>query len=54
LGKKIAERGLDVYAIDMPGHERSTGPRGDPSFDDCLISINEILKVIKNRKKWEA
>ena len=51
MGKKIAERGLDVYAIDMPGHGRSTGPRGDPSFDDCLVSINEILKVIKNRKK---
>jgi alpha-beta hydrolase superfamily lysophospholipase len=51
LGKKIAERGLDVYAIDMLGHGRSTGPRGDPSFDDCLVSINEILKVIKNRKE---
>jgi len=51
LGKKIAEKGLDVYAMDILGHGRSRGPRGDPSFDDCLVSVNEILNVIKSKKE---
>ncbi len=51
MGKKIAEKGLDVYAMDILGHGRSTGPRGDPSFDDCLVSVNEILNVIKSKKE---
>jgi alpha-beta hydrolase superfamily lysophospholipase len=33
--------------MDLPGHGKSDGPRGDLDFDACLKSINQIIMELK-------
>lgn len=48
LAKQISQRGFRVYALDLLGHGRSDGSRGDTQFEDCLVSLNEVIQTIKN------
>ena len=48
LAKQISQRGFHVYALDLLGHGRSDGSRGDTQFEDCLVSLNEAIQTIKN------
>jgi alpha-beta hydrolase superfamily lysophospholipase len=47
IGTQLSENGFNVYSMDMPGHGKSDGKRGDLNFDACLDSINEIIRKIK-------
>jgi alpha-beta hydrolase superfamily lysophospholipase len=51
IANQISHKGFRVYAVDLPGHGRSDGSRGDTQFDDCLVSLNEVIRTIKNRTK---
>ena len=46
IGAKMSKHGYDVYAIDLFGHGKSDGPRGDPDFEETIKSINEIIDKI--------
>jgi acylglycerol lipase len=47
MGSRLAESGFDVYAIDLPGHGKSAGPKGDLNFDKSLAAINEVVTQIR-------
>jgi alpha-beta hydrolase superfamily lysophospholipase len=48
-GKILSQAGYDMYSIDLPGHGRSGGTRGDLDFKDCLQSINKIVSEIRKK-----
>lgn len=48
-GKILSQAGYDMYSIDLPGHGRSSGTRGDLDFKVCLQSINQIVSEIKKK-----
>jgi alpha-beta hydrolase superfamily lysophospholipase len=48
-GRILSEAGYDIYSIDLPGHGRSSGTRGDMDFEVCLQSINQIVSEIKKK-----
>ena len=48
-GTKLSQAGYNVYSMDLPGHGKSDGPRGDLDFDVCLKSINQIVTELKKR-----
>ena len=48
LASKISSKGFRVYAIDLLGHGKSDGVRGDTHFDNSLVSINEVIQALKN------
>lgn len=43
LGLRLAEKGLGVVSIDVLGHGKSSGERGNPNFDQSLQAIHEIV-----------
>ena len=47
VGAQLSEDGFNVYSMDLPGHGKSDGIKGDLNFDDCLSSINEIVTKIR-------
>jgi lysophospholipase len=46
-GTKLARAGYDVYSMDLPGHGKSDGQKGDLDFDACLESMNQIITKLK-------
>ncbi len=48
-GKLLSQAGYDIYSIDLPGHGRSSGKRGDLDFEACLQSINQVVLEIKKK-----
>lgn len=48
-GTKLSQAGYDVYSMDLPGHGKSDGPKGDLDFEACLKSINEITIKLKKQ-----
>jgi alpha-beta hydrolase superfamily lysophospholipase len=52
LSKFLSERGISTYAIDLRGHGRSDGKRGDiGSLETVMSDINKLKKLIDNNKK---
>lgn len=51
LGRQLAEMGIEVYSIHLPGHGKSYGITGDPDFDLTLESINEAIAHIRGDSK---
>ncbi|MDE1813403.1 MAG: alpha/beta fold hydrolase [Thaumarchaeota archaeon] len=51
LGNVLANDGFDVYSIDLPGHGKSYGEKGDLDFDDCLESIHDVIAKLKGTSK---
>ncbi len=51
LGKTLSNDGFDVYSIDLPGHGKSYGEKGDLDFDKCLESIHEVVTRLKGTSK---
>jgi lysophospholipase len=47
VGARLSEDGFNVYSMDLPGHGKSDGIKGDLKFDDCLSSINEVVRKIR-------
>jgi alpha-beta hydrolase superfamily lysophospholipase len=47
IATRLSENGFSVYSMDLPGHGKSDGERGDLNFDACLRSINEIIRKIR-------
>lgn len=50
-GSKLSEAGYDVYSMDLPGHGKSGGQKGDLDFDACIKSINQIISELKKKSK---
>ncbi|HJS68163.1 MAG TPA: alpha/beta fold hydrolase [Nitrososphaera sp.] len=46
-GARLSKAGYNVFSMDLPGHGKSDGPRGDLDFDACLKSINQIIMELK-------
>jgi alpha-beta hydrolase superfamily lysophospholipase len=51
FGNQLSKNGFNVYSIDLPGHGNSYGERGDPDFEKCLESINEVVRTLKSTSK---
>ncbi|MDE1818386.1 MAG: alpha/beta fold hydrolase [Thaumarchaeota archaeon] len=51
LGKTLSNNGFNVYSIDLPGHGKSYGEKGDLDFDKCLESIHELVTKLKGTSK---
>lgn len=51
LGANLAQKGFNVYSIDLPGHGKSYGEKGDPHFGMSLESINDIVRGLKKTSK---
>jgi lysophospholipase len=49
IGTKLSETGYNVASIDLPGHGRSDGEKGDLDFDTCIKSMDQIVKELKKR-----
>lgn len=50
-GLKLSQEGYDVYSIDLPGHGKSDGKKGDLDFETCLESINQIIVELKKKSR---
>ena len=48
-GKKLSEAGYNVYSLDLPGHGKSDGQKGDLDFDACMKSMNQIVIELKKK-----
>lgn len=46
-GARLSQTGYNVYSMDLPGHGKSDGKKGDLDFDACVESINQIIKELK-------
>ncbi|MDE1829315.1 MAG: alpha/beta fold hydrolase, partial [Thaumarchaeota archaeon] len=51
LGSELSKNGINVISIDILGHGKSEGKKGDPDFDQCLQGINEIIEKYKSDSK---
>lgn len=51
VGTKLAEEGYDVASIDLPGHGKSDGPKGDLDFERCLQAIKQIISELKKKSR---
>jgi lysophospholipase len=49
IGSKLSIEGYNVISIDLPGHGKSDGKRGDLDFDACIRSIHQIVEQLKKR-----
>lgn len=50
-GSKLSQAGYNVYSMDLPGHGRSDGRKGDLDFNTCLKSINQIIVELKKKSR---
>lgn len=48
-GAKLSQAGYNIFSMDLPGHGKSNGPRGDLDFDVCLKSMNQIIAELKKK-----
>lgn len=48
-GAKLSQAGYNVYSMDLPGHGRSDGQKGDLDFDACMKSINQIISELRKK-----
>ena len=48
-GKKLAQAGYNIYSMDLPGHGKSDGKKGDLDFEACLKSMNQIILDLKKK-----
>jgi alpha-beta hydrolase superfamily lysophospholipase len=51
LGRKLSERGFEVYSIHLPGHGKSYGMAGDPDFEGSLESLNEVVAHVRGNSR---
>lgn len=51
IGTQLSANGINVYSMDLLGHGKSDGRPGDPNFDNCLLSINQVIKSIREKEK---
>lgn len=49
IGTKLSGAGYNVASMDLPGHGRSDGEKGDLDFDACIKSIDQIVRELKKR-----
>jgi lysophospholipase len=49
VGIKLSEAGYNVASMDLPGHGKSDGKRGDLDFGTCIESIGQIIRELKKR-----
>lgn len=49
VARRFNQEGLAVIAVDLPGHGKTEGKRGEASFDDCLIEIDHLLDEARRR-----
>lgn len=54
LGGALSRSGIDTYAIDLFGHGKSDGKRGDPDFNSTLKGIDEVLSQILSKSLQET
>ena len=48
-GVKLSQEGYNIFSMDLPGHGKSDGQRGDLDFDACLKSMNQIIMELKKK-----
>lgn len=53
LANRVSCSGYLVYALDLLGHGKSDGDRGDTQFDDSIETINEVIQEIKNKTEGQ-
>jgi alpha-beta hydrolase superfamily lysophospholipase len=51
IGTQLSANGINVYSMDLLSHGKSDGRPGDPNFDNCLVSINQVIKSIREKEK---
>ncbi len=51
LGLQLSKHGIHVISIDVFGHGKSSGEKGDPDFDQSLQAIHEIIQEYKEKSK---
>ena len=51
LGKQLSRRGLGVVSVDLLGHGKSSGDKGNPDFEASLQTINEVVLEYKKAAK---
>jgi lysophospholipase len=49
IGNKLSKEGYNVVSIDLPGHGKSDGERGNLDFGKCIKSIHQIVEELKKR-----
>ena len=52
IGSEMSKRGYDTYAIDLFGHGKSDGPRGDPDFNKTIEAIKEVIDKIRDQSSF--
>ena len=52
IGFEMSKRGYDTYAIDLLGHGKSDGRRGDPDFDKTIKAMKEIIDKIRGQSTF--
>jgi lysophospholipase len=50
-GSKLSQAGYNVFSMDLPGHGKSDGVRGDLDFEACLESIHQIVRELKKKSQ---
>jgi len=48
-GDKLSQAGYNIFSMDLPGHGKSDGQKGDLDFDDCLKSMDQIIMELKKQ-----
>ena len=49
VGRKLSSTGYNIVSIDLPGHNKSDGKKGDLDFGACIKSIHQIVTQLKKR-----
>lgn len=48
-GDKLSQAGYNIFSMDLPGHGKSDGQRGDLDFGACLKSMNQIITELRKK-----
>jgi lysophospholipase len=48
-GDKLSQAGYNIFSMDLPGHGKSDGKRGDLDFVACLKSMNQIIAELRKK-----
>lgn len=51
LGSELSGSGIDVYSIDLFGHGKSDGRRGDMDFENMMKALKEVIDRIRDGSK---